>query len=84
VEPIFGEHKFNAIPVRIIIDKEGKVKHIHFLSTFPDQAKAITDALAKWKFKRYLQNGRPVEVETGIMFGRVSYPTSLPEDRSVE
>jgi hypothetical protein len=84
VEPIFGEHKFNAIPVRIIIDKEGKVKHIHFLSAFPDQAKTITDALAKWKFKRYLQNGKPVEVETGIMFGRVSYPTSLREDRSVE
>ena len=84
VEPIFGEHKFNAIPVRIIIDKEGKVKHIHFLSAFPDRAKAITDALAKWKFKRYLQNGKPVEVETGIMFGRVSYPTSPPEDRSVE
>ena len=84
VEPIFAEHKFNAVPVRIIIDKEGKVKHIHFLSAFPDQAKAINDALAKWKFKRYLQNGKAVEVETGIMFGRVSHPTSIPENRSVE
>ncbi|HVR24429.1 MAG TPA: hypothetical protein VMU26_14035 [Candidatus Polarisedimenticolia bacterium] len=75
VEPVFSEHKFNPVPVRIIIDKEGKVKHIHFLSAFPDQAKAITDALNQWKFKRYLRDGQPAEVETGIMFGRVAYPT---------
>ncbi|MGB7603609.1 MAG: hypothetical protein WBM24_25140 [Candidatus Sulfotelmatobacter sp.] len=76
VEPVFSEHKFNPVPVRIIIDKEGKVKHIHFLSAFPDQAKAITDAPKQWQFKRYMRAGRPVEVETGIMFGRVTYPTA--------
>jgi protein TonB len=64
------------VPVRITIDKEGKVKHIHFLSAFPDQAKAISDALLQWRFKRYLQNGQPVEVETGIMFGRALLPTT--------
>ncbi|MGA7402856.1 MAG: hypothetical protein WBW38_22755 [Candidatus Sulfotelmatobacter sp.] len=76
VDPIFAEHRFTAVPVRIIIDKEGKVKHIHFLSAFPDQAKAITDALRQWKFKRYIRNGQPVEVETGIMFGRSLYPAN--------
>jgi hypothetical protein len=76
VDPVFSEHRFNPVPVRIIIDKEGKVKHIHFLSAFPDQAKAITDALGQWKFKRYLKDGKPVEVETGIMFGRASYRTA--------
>jgi hypothetical protein len=69
VEPRFTEHKFNPVPIRIIIDKGGKVKHIHFLSAFPDQAKVITDALGQWKFKPYRQNGQPVEVETGLMFG---------------
>jgi hypothetical protein len=73
VEPIFSEHRFNAVPVRIIIDKEGKVKHIHFLRAFPDQAKAVTDALGQWRFKRYLKGGKPVEVETGLMFGRPAY-----------
>lgn len=73
VEPVFSEHKFNAVPVRIIIDKAGKVKHIHFLSAFPDQAKAISDALGQWRFKPYVKNGKPVEVETGILFGRVGY-----------
>ena len=76
VDPLFTEHKFNPVPVRIIIDKRGTVKHIHFLSAFPDQSKAITDALGQWKFKPYLQDGHPVEVETGIMFGRAAYPTT--------
>ena len=76
VDPIFEGHRFNPVPVRIIIDKEGKVKHIHFLSAFPDQAKAITDALGQWKFKRYLRDGHPVEVETGMMFGRPTLPTA--------
>jgi hypothetical protein len=71
VNPVFAEHKFNPVPVRIIIGKEGKVKHIHILSAFPDQAKAITDALEQWKFKPYLRDGQAVEVETGILFGRV-------------
>jgi hypothetical protein len=78
VDPVFSEHKFNSVPVRIIIDKEGKVKHIHFLSAFPDQAKAITDAMAQWRFKRYLRDGKPVQVETGIMFGRNPYPKTGP------
>jgi Gram-negative bacterial TonB protein C-terminal len=71
VNPVFAEHRFNPVPVRIIIGKEGKVKHIHILSAFPNQTKAITDALDQWKFKPYLRDGQPVEVETGILFGRV-------------
>ena len=69
VDPVFSERRFNAIPVRVVVGKDGKVKHIHFLSAFPDQAKAITDALNQWSFKPYLRNGQPVDVETGIMFG---------------
>jgi hypothetical protein len=78
VDPIFTESKFNPVPVRIIIDRRGKVKHIHFLSAFPDQAKAIGDALSQWKFKPYLRDGVPVEVETGIMFGRAARPIGAP------
>jgi hypothetical protein len=78
VEPIFSERRFNAVPVRIIIDKEGKVKQIHFLRAFPDQAKAVTDALGQWRFKRYLKDGKPVEVETGLTFGRAAYSARAP------
>jgi hypothetical protein len=71
VDPVFSEQKFNQIPVRVIIDREGKVKHIHFLSAFPAQSQAITAALAQWRFKPYRRNGEPVEVETGLLFGHV-------------
>jgi len=69
VDPTWTEQKFNAIPVRLIIDKGGKVRHVHVISAFPSQAKAITEALLQWRFKPYLRDGQPVEVETGIMFG---------------
>lgn len=84
VDPVFPERRSNSVPVRIIIDKEGKVKHIHFLSAFPDQSKAITDALKQWKFKPYLRNGKPIEVETGIMFGRSPFPTRRTENNATE
>jgi len=72
VDPVFAERRFNAVPVRVIIGSDGAVKHIHFLSAFPDQAKAITDALEQWKFRPYLRNGQPAEVETGILVGRAA------------
>jgi hypothetical protein len=74
VEPVFTERRFNTVPVRIIIAKDGKVKHIHVISAFSEQAAAVMDALKQWKFKPYLRDGHPVEVETGIMFGSASYP----------
>jgi hypothetical protein len=70
VNPVFTEHRFNPVPVRIIIDRQGNVKHIHFISAFPGQAREITDSLKRWKFKPYVSDGKPTEVETGIMFGR--------------
>jgi hypothetical protein len=76
VNPLFTEHRFNPVPVRIIIDREGKVKHIHFLSAFTDQVKAITDALGQWRFKQYRRDGQPIEVETGILFGRAPRTTA--------
>lgn len=69
-DPIFSEHKYNPIPARVIIDRDGKVKHIHFLSAFPSQSQALTSAVMQWRFKPYLRDGQPVEVETGILFGR--------------
>jgi hypothetical protein len=83
VDPLFAERRFNPVPVRIIIDKEGKVKHIHFLSAFPDQAKAISDALFQWRFRPYLPDGHPIEVETGIMFGRAPRLATLPSTNAL-
>jgi len=69
VEPVFEERRFNAVPVRIIIDREGKVRHVHVISGYPEQSQKIIWALQKWRFKPYLRDGQPVEVETGLLFG---------------
>jgi hypothetical protein len=69
VDPIFTNPRYNPIPVRVVIDVNGKVKHIHFISSFPEQAKTIADSLQQWRFKPYVLNGKAVEVETGILFG---------------
>jgi hypothetical protein len=73
-DPVLTEPRFNPVPVRIVIDREGRVKHTHFLSAFPEQARSISDALSRWRFKPYLSNGEPVEVETGVVFGRLPGP----------
>jgi hypothetical protein len=83
VEPVFMERKFNPVPVRIVISTDGKVKHIHFLSAFPDQAKAVSDALFQWRFRTYLRDGKPVEVETGIMFGHAPRRATTPANEAV-
>jgi hypothetical protein len=69
VDPILMDRRFNTIPVRVVIDTGGKVKYIHFISAFPEQARTITDALQQWRFRPYVSNGKAVEVETGILFG---------------
>lgn len=84
VDPIFTQQRFNPVPLRIIVDEEGRIKHIHFLSAFPDQEKAISDALKQWRFKPYVQNGKAVEVETGLMFGRNPYPPKSARSASAD
>lgn len=74
VNPVFAEQKYNPIPVRLVIDKNGRVKHVHVISAFSEQSKIVTDALLQWEFRPYRLNGQPVEVETGILFGAVPQP----------
>ena len=68
-DPQFTNHRFNTIPVRIVIAADGTVKHVHLLSAFPEQSEAILTALRTWRFKPYVVDGKPVEVETGLLFG---------------
>jgi hypothetical protein len=68
VDPADVGARFTRVPARIIIDKQGRVKHVHVLNAFPDQARSVEDALLQWTFKPYLRNGQPAEVETGILF----------------
>ena len=69
VEPELKGRRFNDIPARIIIDKRGNVRYVHVISAFAEQSRVITNALMQWKFKPYVRDGKPAEVETGVMFG---------------
>jgi hypothetical protein len=69
VDPILTDRRFNSIPVRVVIDTAGKVKFVHIISAFPDQARTITEALQQWRFRPHEVNGKAVEVETGMVFG---------------
>jgi len=68
-DPLLGTHRFNTIPVRVLIDATGRVKHIHLLSAFPEQSQAIIAALRNWRFKPYRVDGKAIPIETGIIFG---------------
>jgi hypothetical protein len=68
VEPRSAPPYFQRIPVRIVIGADGKAKHVHVIRAFPEQKRNIEAALQQWEFKPYLQDGRAVEVETGLVF----------------
>lgn len=68
VDPEMVGQKYTQVPTRFIIGTDGKVKHVHVINAFPNQAKSVETALAQWELKPYKVNGKPVEVETGILF----------------
>ena len=74
-DPVMTGPRYGSVPVRLIIGADGKLKHIHPVAGFPDQVKSVTDALARWEFKPYLVGGKPIEVETGILF---AFPKAAP------
>lgn len=62
----------------MILDAEGKVKHAHLLSAFPEQSGPILSALREWRFEPYVVGGKAVEVETGLVLGRPSRSNRAP------
>jgi hypothetical protein len=71
---------FAPIPVRVIIGRDGSVKHVNVVRGSAAQRTAIENALGQWKFKPPAIDGRPAEVETGLVIeftaqGQVKYST---------
>ncbi|HWO37142.1 MAG TPA: energy transducer TonB, partial [Candidatus Acidoferrum sp.] len=48
------------------ISKTGDITHVKVLSGDSQLAKAATDAVRQWKYKSYLLNGEPVEIQTQV------------------
>jgi protein TonB len=52
--------------MRVTVDKEGNVANIQLISGHPILAPAAIDAVKQWKYRPYLLNGMPVEIETQV------------------
>jgi hypothetical protein len=67
-DPAPAGPKFTQVPVRIIIGADGRVRHIHVIRGSAEQKRNIAAALAEWQFTPPTMEGRPVEIETGLIF----------------
>ncbi len=60
------QHIQGVVVMQVIIDKEGNVANVQLISGHPMLASAAIDAVKQWKYKPYLLNESPVEVETQV------------------
>jgi TonB family protein len=58
------QHSTGKVVLQIVIDSEGKVKEASVLTGDAQLANAAVTAVKQWKFRPYLLNDEPVEVET--------------------
>lgn len=61
-----NDHVEGAVELKVIVDKQGDVANIQTISGPERLVPAATDAVKQWKYKPYLLNGQPVEVETKV------------------
>ena len=55
-----------TVVLTAVIDKDGFVRDVRVQSGLPLLAKAAIDAVKQWRYRPYLLNGEPVEVDTEI------------------
>jgi periplasmic protein TonB len=71
VQPVYPRnaltmHIEGAVELLATISKTGDISHVKVVSGDGQLAKAATDAVKQWKYKPYLLNGEPVEIQTQI------------------
>jgi TonB family protein len=59
-------HIQGSVILKAIIGKDGTVQNLSLISGDPVLASAAIDAVRQWKYRPYLLNGNPVEVDTQI------------------
>src|SRR5580704_13895092 len=59
-------HISGTVVLHAIIAKDGTIQELEFVSGPPMLVKSAMDAVKQWRYKPYLLNGDPVEVETTI------------------
>ena len=71
VNPVYpslarASHITGAVQLRAVIGKDGSVRSLAVIGGHPLLTKAAMDAVRQWRYKPYLLNGQPLEVETQI------------------
>ena len=59
-------HIEGTVELQATISKEGNITHVKVLSGDAQLARAASDAVKQWKYKPYLLNGEPVEIQTAV------------------
>jgi len=60
------QHVQGIVILKVNIDKEGNLYRAELISGHPLLAPAAIDAVKQWKYKPFLLNGTPLEVETRL------------------
>jgi protein TonB len=55
-----------AVLLRIVIGRDGGVEVLEVESGPPELAEEAVDSVRQWRYRPYLLNGEPVEVETAV------------------
>lgn len=76
VQPVYPPLAYQArvqgvVVLKAVIAKDGTVQSLELESGHPMLVKAAIDAVKQWRFKPYMVDGVPVEVQTKI---RVNFP----------
>jgi protein TonB len=55
-----------SVILHAVISREGSIEKLQIISGHPMLDKAALDAVSQWRFRPYILNGQPIEVETQI------------------
>jgi protein TonB len=56
-----------AVELKALVDKDGNVANLQLMSGHPALASAAIEAVKQWKYRPYLLDGTPIEVETTVI-----------------
>ena len=65
--PALQNNVQGTVVLRAVIGKDGAVQNVQLVNGPPVLASAVLDAVRRWRYKPYLRNGEPVEVERRII-----------------
>jgi protein TonB len=59
-------HVEGAVELLATISKNGDISAVKIVSGDPRLSRAAADAVKRWKYKPYLLNGEPIEIQTQV------------------